>query len=140
MIIESIFNDLDQKYNLQDTATEIIVSGVSAGGIGMYINIDYIKHRYPNARVTGVSIAGFYYYATYYDGDNATEPSSMADFRKQGVENMYNLYGPAYVDESCLTSSSMSSSCMFANYSFPYIDADLYAIQAQSDRVVLTGE
>lgn len=38
-------------------------------------------NRYPNARVTAATVAGFYFYATYYSGPNHTEAGSMADFR-----------------------------------------------------------
>ena len=34
----------------------------------MWMNLDYLAERYPQARVTGATIAGHYFYATYYDG------------------------------------------------------------------------
>lgn len=37
---------------------EIILTGASAGGIGVWINVDYIGTRFPAARVTAVPIAG----------------------------------------------------------------------------------
>lgn len=39
------------------------------------------QYRYPNARVTAATVAGHYFYATYYAGPNATQPGGMADFR-----------------------------------------------------------
>jgi hypothetical protein len=54
---------------------------VSSGGIGVWMNVDYVQKRYPEARVTAATIAGHYFFATYYDGENHTAPSSMGDFR-----------------------------------------------------------
>jgi hypothetical protein len=64
-----------------DDAELIVVSGNSAGAIGMWLSIDYINERYTNARVVGVSIAGFYSYSFPYTGPDATDPNSgLADF------------------------------------------------------------
>jgi len=141
IILKNILDDLDELHNLKD-ATEIVVTGASAGGIGVWMNVDYIKQRYPNARVTAATIAGYYFFASYYDGVNHTEPGGMADFRESGIKAAYKLYN-AYVDESCKAAyeakNADPAACMLSNNSFPYIDSDSYAIQAQSDQTVLTG-
>jgi hypothetical protein len=135
LIVESMLDSLD-KFGLQD-ATDIVVSGVSAGGIGVWMNVDYIADRYPNARVSAATIAGHYYYATYYDGSNHTSPGSMGDFRESAMPVTYDLY-QAYVDETCkaaMEAQSLSpSACMFSNYSLPYIESDSFVIQAQTDQ------
>ena len=141
IILKSILDDLDLLYNFNE-ATEIVVTGASAGGIGVWMNVDYIQERYPNARVTAATIAGYYFYATYYDGVNHTDPGGMADFRESGIKSAYKLYD-AYVDESCkkaLEDKKLDpSACMLSNNSFPYIEVDSFAIQAQTDQTVLTG-
>ena len=110
---------LDETAGLKD-ATDIILSGVSAGqlynkfylvqvlsylrlisgGIGVWMNVDYLAARYPNARVTAATIAGYYFYATYYQGPNHTEAGTMADFREEAWPSTYTLY-QAYVDADC---------------------------------------
>jgi ribosome maturation protein SDO1 len=141
LILSSILDELDELYNLKD-ATDIILTGVSAGGIGVWMNIDFIANRYPNTRVTAATIAGFYFYETYYNGTNHTNPGGMADFRKDGIENAYKLYN-AYVDETCKIEYESynldPAACMLSNNSFPFIESDSYVIQAQTDQVVLTG-
>ena len=141
LIIESILDELDHMG--LEKATDIILTGVSAGGLGTYMNIDYIKDRYPNARVTAATIAGYYFYATYYEGTNHTNPEdNIADFSTDGMVNLYELY-QSYVDESCakaMQSSSMHpSACMMANYSLPYLKSDIFAVQSLTDKVVLAG-
>jgi hypothetical protein len=52
-VLVATLDELDKSpYNLKE-ATDIIVSGVSAGGIGVWMTVDYIAKRYPEARVTG---------------------------------------------------------------------------------------
>ena len=134
-ILDAILTDMDHKLKY---STEIIVTGASAGGLGLWMNIDWIAQRYPQARVTGASIAGLYFWATFYEAADATEPF-LADFREAGVENMYSLYN-AFVDQDCAKSlSSTSYACMFLNYSLPYINSDVFVIQAETDQVVLEG-
>ncbi len=136
-VLDSILNDLD---HVLSNSTEIIVTGASAGGLGLWMNVDWIAKRYPNARVTGAGVASLYFYATFYQGRDAVPPA-MADFRQEGVKNMYKLYD-AFVDEDCVAAKSLTSSeysCMFLNNSLPYIDTDIFVIQSQTDQVVLEG-
>lgn len=49
-------------------ATEVILFGDSAGGIGTFINLDHVAGRLPGARVVGAPIAGFFAPAYMYTG------------------------------------------------------------------------
>ena len=80
LVLKSILDRLDQTAGLKE-AEEIILSGASAGGLGMWPNIGYISKRYPRARVSALGIASFYFFATYYNGPDVTDPGTMADFR-----------------------------------------------------------
>lgn len=40
--------------------------------------------------------AGYYFYATYYDGTNHTDPGGMADFRESAWSTTYDLYQVQY--------------------------------------------
>lgn len=136
LILEAILDDLDKTSNLQD-ATDIILFGYSAGGIGVWMNIDYLKNRYPNAHVSAATIAGHYFYATYYEGINHTESGTMADFREAAWPTTYSLY-QAYVDETCKSSMEQQlrspGECMLSNISYPFIESDSFVIQAQTDQ------
>jgi len=100
-VLTATLDELDQNFdNSLKDATDIIVSGASAGGIGVWMNVDYIAKRYPKARVTAATVAGHYFYATYYEGVNHTDPGGMADFRESAFKKTYELYD-AFVDESC---------------------------------------
>ena len=80
LIYEAVLDAMQAAHNLS-AATDIILSGDSAGGMGVWPNLDYTALRYPNARVVGAPIAGFYFFAYPYAGPNATQ-SVLADFRQ----------------------------------------------------------
>jgi hypothetical protein len=140
-ILEATLNELDAHYGLLD-ATEIILSGASAGGIGVWPNVDWIAERYPSARVSAVTIAGFYFFASYYKGPHATDPGGMADFRKEALVSTYALYD-AFVDKDCkeakLVAGESPSECMLSNNSLPYTHVSAFVVQSETDEVVLTG-
>lgn len=142
--IVAMLDAMDTLYNLT-AATEIIVTGESAGGIGVWINVDYIALRYPHARVIALPIAGFYFPATFYAGINATTGNNFADFRVAAIERTSQRW-QAFVDQSCAeyytTHQQQQQSpalCIFANTSFPFIDSESFSVQALTDEVVLTG-
>jgi hypothetical protein len=63
-------------------ATEVILTGASAGGIGAWINANYLVGRVPpSARVTVAPVAGMYFFAYPYAGVNHTG-SELVDFRE----------------------------------------------------------
>jgi len=140
-VFTAMLDQLDKNNNMQN-AEEIILSGASAGGIGVWMNLDYLAKRYPRAKVTGMTIAGHYFYATYYDGVNHTAPGGMADFREEAWPHSYKLYD-AYVDETCKEAFEQQgkspAACLLSNNSLPYIESDVFIAQAMTDSVVLTG-
>jgi hypothetical protein len=140
-ILNAILDDMDQ--HGMKHAEEIILSGASAGGIGVWINLDYVAKRYPNARVRGLSIGGFYFPATFYQGPDArvwTGQGTMADFRESAWPVTYELY-QAYVNEDCKAHySSLGQSpgpCLIANNSVSFVQTPVFVVQSQTDEVVM---
>jgi len=85
-----------------DDAELIVISGNSAGAIGMWLSIDYINERYTNAFVVGVSIAGFYAYSFPYTGPGATDPNNgLADFGEAAWPSHVKLWD-SYMNKRCV--------------------------------------
>jgi O-palmitoleoyl-L-serine hydrolase len=123
-------------------ASEIILSGASAGGIGTWINADWLKEQFSASpsppRVTIASIAGFYFYAYPYQGVNHTQ-SDLADFRPQAWPRTYQLW-QSFADESCVAAiPSTPWACLLSNYSHPYVSTPAFIFEAQTDEVVTTA-
>lgn len=141
-ILEAIFEDLEKGGNSIADAEEIILFGASAGGIGVWMNLDWLAERYPNTRVTGMGIASHYFDATYYNGPNSTDPGSMADFRREALDSTVMLYN-AYVNKDCQQAfaekGQQAGPCLLSNNSLPYIKTPMFVVQSQTDEVVLNG-
>ena len=131
-ILAAVLDELDSA-GLTD-ATDIILTGESAGGIGVWPNVDWIAERYPRARVVAAPIAGFYFFAYPYDGPQHTS-SGLVDFREAAWPSHYNLWG-SFVDKSCAAAIEPWR-CVLANNSFPYIQSEAFIVEAQTDKVVL---
>lgn len=139
-INDAILDEMDMFRNKLIDATDIIVVGASAGGIGTWMHLDYIAERYPQARVSGLTVAGHYFYANYYTGPDATTDMELADFTEVGVEAAYHLYD-SFVDESCKAAyegeNQSAYACMISSHSQPYVSSEVYVVQSQTDQVVL---
>jgi len=131
-ILEAVLDALDAVG--LGTAYEIILTGESAGGIGVWPHLDWLAARYPSALVTGAPIAGFYAFAYPYTGPGHTS-SSLADFREDAWPGHYELWN-ASVDTSCAAAIDPWR-CMLSNYSFPYVKTRAFIIEAQTDKVQL---
>jgi hypothetical protein len=132
--------ELLAKYNLGH-ASDIILAGDSAGGIGVWMNLDYLATKIhainPKTRIVGAPIAGFYFYADVpYTGPDHTY-SSLANFSESGMATAYNLW-QSYVDVTCLSAKTKDPyACTLSAYSYPYISSETFIIEAQTDQVVL---
>lgn len=118
------------------SASHIVLTGESAGGIGVSPNVDWLAGRVPSATVIGAPIAGFYYYADPYTGPGHTQ-SGLADFREAAWPQHYQLWG-SYVDTDCAASLKATPwACVLANNSWPYVSSKMFFTQSMTDKVVL---
>lgn len=95
-IIEAIIADLRVQNHL-DEATEIIVGGISAGGIGTLNNVDYIAEAFPHATVTGYLNGGWFIPVEDYGQFDGTSDESVMG---KTIATAQALYDP-FVDETC---------------------------------------
>ena len=136
VIFEAVLDALDLGSPSLRDAKEIILTGESAGGIGVWPNLDYLAERYPDARVVGAPIAGHYFYAYPYQGVNHTS-SGLADFRPEAWQGHYQLWD-SFVDASCQAAHVKDPwFCLLSNNSLPFVSCEVFAVEAQTDEVVI---
>jgi ribosome maturation protein SDO1 len=134
-ILDAVLTELEASHGLGD-ATNIVLTGESAGGIGVWPNLDWLSQRFPAARVVGAPIAGFYFFAYPYQGPGHTS-SGLADFRESAWPLHFALWG-SFVDEDCRHALGDGAyACSLANYSFPFITSETFIVESQTDKVVL---
>jgi hypothetical protein len=137
IIFEAILQALKDEFGL-GAATEVILSGASAGGIGAWINANSLVTGYVPAgcRVTVAPVAGMYFFAFPYMDVNHTE-STLVDFREQAWPGNVALW-QSYIDPACAAGlGARSYACMLSNYSYPFIKAAAFIVEAQTDQVQL---
>lgn len=135
LILDAVLKDLENSHGLGN-AERIVLTGESAGGIGVWPNLDWIAQRYPSSRVVGAPIAGFYFFAYPFRGPGHTK-SSLANFEEQAWPQHYSLW-KSFVDEDCRRAlGSRAYACSLANYSYPYVESETFVVESQTDKVVI---
>jgi len=135
LIFRAVLDALTSSHGL-GAATEVILTGGSAGGIGAWINANYLYSRVPQARVTVAPVAGMYFFAFPYTGVNHTG-SELVDFREPAWPGNIALWD-SYIDPSCAAGlGDRAYACMLSNYSLPYIKTAAFVTEAQTDQVQL---
>lgn len=137
LVYEAVLAELERVGGLT-AATDIILTGDSAGGIATWPKLASTAARYPAARVAGAPIAGMYFFSYPYNGPDA-QPGGLAPFSPAGMAALYALYQPA-LDAACVAALPGSpGACMLSNNSLPFIAQDVFVTEAQSDSVQLTA-
>lgn len=125
LIVKAVVADLLARGGL-GSATDVMLTGDSAGGGGTYRNIDWLRSALPSVvRVVGVPNAGFHINATdfvtgeYYPAAQLSEEMARQD---------------KFVDQSCLAAHPGNPTlCEAGPTVYPYITTPLFVLAAQYD-------
>jgi len=115
--------DLIPSPNLQD-ATDMLFSGVSAGGAGVVLNLDRVAEQVPDIPVRGLSDGAW---QSPLLEDYGQEAGSFATFLKALYE-FYNLQP----DDSCASTGDRLQ-CKIGPETVPYLSTPLFVVRDQLD-------
>eukprot|EP00041_Stephanoeca_diplocostata_P023354 m.572245 g.572245 ORF g.572245 m.572245 type:complete len:442 (-) comp22269_c0_seq4:1603-2928(-) len=113
-----------------NSATEIILSGGSAGGLAVFYNLDHLTTLVAKTvRVTGFPDAGFFLDHPSVSGAY----NYRANF--QGADPVWNVTGSGGTNLACLASNPGASSwkCLMAPYIVQYIQTPIYVMNSAYD-------
>ncbi|CAE8600648.1 unnamed protein product [Polarella glacialis] len=118
-------------------AGEVVLSGVSSGGMGVYIHANWLQDQLPDARVVIAPIAGFFGFGYKYAGPNPN-PAGLATFTDATTASYVQLW-ESYLPQECASrlGATLSYRCFLANFSAPFLKVPQFVIQAQTDCVQL---
>ena len=123
-ILKLLIEDLHKK-SLQN-ATDVILSGTSAGGLAVVLQGDYIRHFLPkNAHVRGLCDAGIF----------LDRSSSLGLFlARQQFKALYSLHKPI-LNRECLASFSKKDKflCLFPEYALKYLKLPIFLVNSLYD-------
>ena len=126
--LQSYHRDLTEKYNFL-SATDVVISGASAGGLATFIHLDWWKSQTGiNTKVIGLPDSGFF---PDYD-------RMLYSTRMRWVFNQMNC--TSGVNQKCIESNPIHSNCFFAEYNIPYIYTPFFAVQSRFDSYQISVE
>lgn len=109
-------------------ATEVLLSGSSAGGAGVIVNLDWLAAKLPSAKVRGLDDAG-------WSPDIAPFDSSKESFATLFSEAA--VYWRGKVDTSCIRANLAHKSRCYLTDVYRYIKTPVLIQTSQRDPVIL---
>lgn len=140
-ILAETIAELSKKNGL-DKATEVILTGCSAGGIGTFNNIEWLVAALPHARVSGNPQAGYFGlpemdYAHFSKGEQESDWDKYGFGTSEWVFDTDPQLGPAFW--KCMNATGdpathqNRSYCAAIPLAYPYIDAPLFVSENTAD-------
>jgi hypothetical protein len=122
---DAVITDLLQHRDMAD-ATEIILTGGSAGGLAVFYNVDHLAQdllRGFDIKVTGFPDAGFF----------MDTPNYVNNF--QGADPIWNVTGSAGTNANCLRAYPREEQwkCLLAPYLLEHIETPLFIMNSAYD-------
>lgn len=135
--ITAVFQDLAKSTSVNKTGSFVAFAGGSAGGLGVFINSDYVASILQSTLV-GVPIGGYVPNIEWYTGKGSSTPP--VDVRDPAFMHHRKLYS-AYLPENCFQKLGDSNGykCLIPRHSYKYSNRPLFIIESLTDSVVLTG-
>ena len=133
-LLDAHLHELEMHYNFLSTATEVIVSGTSAGGMSTFMHSSYIKTqlKHEAAKLVAVPDAGFWWDTLAY-GSQTKRPwlDALTSAITPGVWNA-TLRGNL---TSCLESppDNNRAKCFTQPYAYAYLDVPTFVVQSLRD-------
>lgn len=135
-IVNAVISELKTIGGLVDSET-VVFSGVSSGGMGVYIHANWLQDQLPNTKVVVAPIAGFFGFGAVYEGPNKN-PKGLAPFTEALTANYVKVWG-SYLPQECAKTLGVSNKhkCFLGNFSAPFLKVPQFVIQPQTDCVQL---
>jgi hypothetical protein len=125
-------------------ASDVILSGGSAGGLSTYLHLDRVASRVPHAAVVGAPVAGYFtdqpplgsmWRNRFANGDHpAARPMTSWPAQMQYAYTMYNSSGS--LSKQCQSHYAPTGDewkCFIAPYAQQFIVTPFFAIQSRFD-------
>jgi len=116
-------------------ATEVILSGGSAGGLGVFYNLDHLATLLPDGvRLTGFPDAGFFLDAKNSSGEYQYRQNFIA------ADPVWNVTGSGGTNLGCLSAYKGEEwKCLMAPYIAPYIKTPIFVMNSAYDAWQMTN-
>jgi len=123
-ILNAMYRDLYEVRGL-NRATDVVISGCSAGGLATFLHVDWWKARLPSAsKVVGMPDSGFF--LDYEAGPN---------YHGNMIWVFNQMNSTSGVNDRCIAAYSNADRwhCIFAEHTAPHITTPIFPLQSQYD-------
>mmetsp|Transcript_54580 Transcript_54580/g.84864 ORF Transcript_54580/g.84864 Transcript_54580/m.84864 type:complete len:477 (+) Transcript_54580:33-1463(+) len=138
-IIDAVLDHLSSVFALT-SADEVILSGDSGGGVGVWLSLDYIRDKLATVPVVvGCSFAGYFFPQSQgnllYTGMGAVTPySSLTPADVKRYTHMWSSFLPTRCIDTLPQSPWM---CLFGNVVYSSLQTPVFLSQSQFDAVTM---
>lgn len=122
-IINAVFEDLKTNQGLYQ-ATDVVISGSSAGGLTTFLHLDYIAEMLnPNSKIVGLPDGGY-----FLDFEGSPQ------YHSKMIWNFNIMNSKSGVDSKCIRNYILEpSKCIFAENVLPFIRTPIFILQSNFD-------
>jgi hypothetical protein len=118
-ILRAVLLDLLSSQGM-DSATDIVLSGCSAGGLAVYLQADFMASFLPTAtRLVAVPDSGYFFASGSFEGD-----------MRNAATRFFDMDTNAACEQSRATKPG---DCAFAQFVTPYVKTPIFAVQSIFD-------
>ena len=135
-LLDAHLYELERLYQFQSTATEVIISGTSAGGLSTWLHSSYIKSllKTPGASLVAMPDAGFWWDHTAYDNPTFHPWLSMIEAAIVPIVWNSTLRGAPGKCLSTLAPQGLASHCYTLPYLYAFLDdVPIFVLQSMYD-------
>eukprot|EP00435_Cladocopium_sp_Y103_P065211 s670_g27.t1 len=127
-ILEATIASIKERMG-QQSATDFIVGGCSAGGLTVYLHLDYIRRLMPqHVRVVGLPQCGMFMDQPDYTGKPSYSPLYANIFNLMGMAKSPSLH------QGCVEKYPQEPwKCFMAQYVMPFIQTPFFAVNSFYD-------
>lgn len=138
-IREAVMGTLLDEYGLK-SATDVVITGASAGGLSTYLHVDQWRHAIPeSAFLVGLADGGF-----FLDWSLTKPAQSLNSYAHELRSDFFAFNASAGVNGACVaaraTVAGDVSDCYFAEHTLPFIKSPIFALQSTVDAWQLPNE
>jgi len=126
LIVTGAIKKLVKEQNL-GAARSLVLFGLSAGGLGSWVNIDYVKREFPNAKVSIYSIAGWF-------PETFVPPKLSPGYilLNDSLQILYSFTNP-YLNQNCIAKNPRTPYiCYSGQHVYPEVAVNTPVFIAQS--------
>ena len=138
-VVQAMIAQLKTRRDL-GAADLVVFAGGSAGGMGVFYNVDYVASQLPGVRVLGMPIGGYIFAHPNYSGPGAgTDPETADEAAFKRDAALYQAGDAATARCARALGDANAWRCLEPTVLYKFVQTPLLILESQTDSVVMFG-